>query len=43
VVGRAVALDVASLDPGRYRVAVTVRARGHDVTTARELEIAQPY
>ncbi|HXJ29721.1 MAG TPA: hypothetical protein VNG35_03735 [Gemmatimonadales bacterium] len=42
VVGRAVALDVASLDPGRYRVAVTVRARGHDVTTARELEIVRP-
>jgi hypothetical protein len=42
VVGRAVALDVASLDPGRYRVAVTVRARGHDVTTVRELEIMAP-
>ena len=42
VVGRAVALDVASLDPGRYRVAVTVRSRGHDVTTARELEIKAP-
>jgi hypothetical protein len=39
VAGRAVALDVASLDPGRYRVVVTVRARGHDVTTGRELEI----
>jgi hypothetical protein len=42
VVGRAVALDVASLDPGRYRVVVRVRARGHDVTTARELEIVRP-
>jgi hypothetical protein len=39
IVGRAVALDVQSLEPGPYRVAVTVRARGHDVTTVRELEI----
>jgi len=42
VFGRAVAVDVTSLDPGRYRVAVTVRAQGHDVTTARELEIVRP-
>jgi hypothetical protein len=42
IVGRAVALDVASLDPGRYRVAVTVRARGHNATTARQLEIETP-
>lgn len=42
IAGRAVAVDVASLDPGRYRVAVTVRARGIGVTTARELEIARP-
>ena len=42
IVGRAVAVDVASLDPGRYRVSVTVRARGRNVTTSRELEIVRP-
>ena len=42
VVRRAVIVDVASLDPGRYRLSVDIASRGRDVTTARELEIVRP-
>ncbi|HEY6224323.1 MAG TPA: hypothetical protein VIW26_11090, partial [Gemmatimonadales bacterium] len=41
VVSRAVAVDVTGVAPGRYRLAVTVRARGQVVTTDREMEIAR--
>jgi hypothetical protein len=39
---RAVTLDVASLDPGRYRIAVSVAAGGHTVSASRQLEIVGP-
>lgn len=39
VAGRAVTVGVAGLVPGRYRLAVTVRARGREVVTSRELVI----
>lgn len=39
---RAVMIDVSSLDPGQYGIAVTVTGRGRNVTTARELEIVRP-
>jgi hypothetical protein len=42
VAGRAVTIDVASLDPGRYRIAVSVAARGRTATASRELEIVGP-
>jgi len=37
-----VIVDLTSLQPGRYRVSVEIGARGKDVTTVRELEIARP-
>ncbi len=42
VASRSVTVDITSLDPGRYRVAVTVGARGEHVTATRELEIVRP-
>lgn len=42
VLHRAVVIDVSNLEPGRYRIALTVVARSRTVTTARELEIVRP-
>ncbi|HEY6224489.1 MAG TPA: hypothetical protein VIW26_11940 [Gemmatimonadales bacterium] len=42
MIHRAVIVDVSSLVPGRYRISVTIAARGGNVTTARELEIVRP-
>jgi len=43
VAGRALALDLASLSPGPYRIEVTVTARGHaSVTVRRDFELVRP-
>jgi hypothetical protein len=43
VAGRALALDLASLSPGPYRIEVTVSARGRaSVTARRNIELVQP-
>ena len=43
VAGRALALDLASLSPGHYRIEVTVTARGRASTTVRrDIELVQP-
>src|SRR5207244_5413424 len=44
VAGRALALDLASLSPGPYRIEVTVTARGHaSVTVRRDIELVRPW
>ena len=41
--GRALALDLASLSPGPYRIEVTMSARGRaSVTARRNIELVQP-
>jgi hypothetical protein len=43
VAGRALALDLASLSPGPYRIEVTVTARGRAATTGRrDIELVRP-
>src|SRR5947208_1509074 len=43
VAGRALALDLASLSPGPYRIEVTVTARGRAATTVRrDIELVRP-
>ena len=43
VAGRALALDLASITPGPYRIEVTVTARGRaSVTVRRDIELVQP-
>jgi hypothetical protein len=42
-VGRALAVDLSTMSPGRYRIGVTVTVRGEDaVATSREIEIVRP-
>ena len=43
VAGRALALDLSSLSPGRYRIEVTVTANGRGpVTVRRDIELVRP-
>lgn len=43
VAGRALALDLASLSPGPYRIEVTLTARGRAATTGRrDIELVRP-